>query len=160
MRDNAHLGADGVAALLDRSTSAVRQQARTHHISLRRTGETRGLLIGQPRGIKLSDLPELLAATGDTDIDLADVIARVQAASTTTQPICPHCTERPANHQASGWCVTCYLKQLAAAHRAAKSETAAGREYAAAKQERKRGGRSTPRKPAAAVDELEGPSWA
>lgn len=145
LRENAHLGRYAVAELLNRSPASVRDAARRHRISLRRTGIRSGLVMGQPRNVSLSDLPALEALAADPDVDVDDVIARAEARARREQELCPRCTRRRINHDA-GICRTCWLQLVAEEHRAARSEVEAQREVWRARQERKRSGRSTPRR--------------
>jgi hypothetical protein len=72
---------DTIAATLNRTPEAVRKTAYRLRISLRQPGETRGLILGQPRRISWSSARQLGAHITALQALRADVIAgRVQPA--------------------------------------------------------------------------------
>jgi hypothetical protein len=145
MRKNASLGADAVAAMLDRSPRAIRAAASRHRISLRRKGSRTGLLLGQPRGVRVVDVDALSRMKADVlagRVDLTDVEARATSSVRDPMPeLCPLCTTRVVDGR-RGCCRVCWLRSLAAAHRDAVAESDATRELWRARQEKRRDGRA------------------
>jgi hypothetical protein len=134
LRTNGHLGAAALASLLGRSEGAVRQAARRHRISLRRRGETRGTLLGQPRGIRLRDLlPEAVAA----DRELAALVLERQRVDETAD-LCPRCATRPASVKQTGLCPPCHKRRLAEVHRDLIADQEASRDLWQSRQALKR----------------------
>lgn len=124
LRRHAHLGAAGVAELLERPVHSVRNQAYRLRISLRRDGTTQGLVLGQPRGVSFAgnaaaralQLRELRRASLAGEIDLARIERRA-ALIARGAPLCPGCTKRPVEKRTTGLCLDCHLGQLAEGHR-------------------------------------------
>lgn len=161
LRQNAHLGAEAVAHLLGRSVRSVKRKAEKERISLRRVGERRGLLLGQPRGtswvhekvagIDSARLAHLRRDAINREVDLGDLEARVRdAVLNRHRPTCPWCTKRPIERATTGLCEPCHWRELARAHRDSIERDAARRDLDAARQEASRARR---RAPAPEVDE-------
>ena len=112
LREHAHLGAEEVARLLDVSVSCVRSAAHRHRISLRRHGERRGSVLGQPRGVSLPRAVRDDLASGRVD---AQLLADRMAAAAEAE-ICPCCGHRPVRVRSSGYCVPCHRETLIAHH--------------------------------------------
>jgi hypothetical protein len=114
LRDHAHEGAEVVAELLDRTVRAVQLRAARERVSLRRPGEARGALLGQPRGVQLSSEPHLAAlrvsvlASNGGDLGQLPQLRR-------DARLCPSCGTHYATHS-SGFCQPCYMGRLAAAY--------------------------------------------
>ena len=120
LRRLAHLGARECAQILGRSVWSVKQAAARNRISLRATGERRGLLLGQPRGYRLPrEQREALLSGRNYD--------RLLAAYTDLMlgkgELCPACGKRPISTR-DGFCAVCHARRLAdvAAERAAEAE--------------------------------------
>lgn len=134
LRANAPLGAVELARLLETTPRAVRNLAHRQRISLRRRGERRGILLGQPRELRLSELVgERLAADRKT---AALVLERSEL--TAADQLCPECCARPVRVRKTGLCLPCHKRRLADAHRELLAETEAGRELWQARQALKR----------------------
>lgn len=152
LRANAHLGADALAAILNRPREAVRSAAHRHRISLRQSGENRGAVLGQPRGQRWADQiragvsPERLAAirrdTRDGVVDMATLERKARdAVYGKPRPVCPACGQRPIERQQTGLCEVCHWRELARAHRDEADRIEARRALDAARQEKSRAGR-------------------
>lgn len=148
LRREGHKGASHVATLLGRSVQSVRAMAKRNRISLRRQGERRGLILGQPRGVNWNELrahgitPQSLKAIKADAlagiISMTELEARIaRLAGGDQPPICPMCAIRPQEHQ-SGICRPCHLKALADAHRDARDTYEAQQRLWAARQESSR----------------------
>lgn len=112
MREHAKLGAVAVAQLLGRSVTAVRRMASRQRISLRSSGERRGLVLGQPRGMRIGEQLRGDVVSGRVDAELlAQRMALRQDAET-----CPACGRRPIEVRATGFCTVCHKDRLTAAH--------------------------------------------
>jgi len=149
LRANAHLGAETVASMLGRSVTAVTMQASKHRVSLRRSGETRGVVLGQPKGERWADQiragvpPERLAAIRrdvlNGQVDMATLEARArEAVHGKAKPICPSCGQRNVERAQTGLCSPCHWRELARAHRDEADRIEARRELDAARQEKSR----------------------
>lgn len=127
LREHGRLGATELARRLGRSIPSVKSAARQHRISLRPTGERRGLVLGQLRDLPLSAEMRisLMRRREDPDED-PDV------------PLCPSCARRPATVRRTGLCRACHMSHLADAHRDAIAELEVQRELWREKQEAKR----------------------
>jgi hypothetical protein len=137
---------DTIAATLNRTPEAVRKTAYRLRISLRQPGETRGLILGQPRRISWSSARQLGAHITALQALRADVIAgRVQPAELEQiarrhkllaegAPICPRCTSRPQEIDRTGLCTECHILALAEAHRTDSDRKQAKRTYDREKQ--------------------------
>lgn len=132
LRANAGLGVDELARLTGRSRQAVKAAAHRSGISLRRPGERRGLLLGQPRGLRLGEL--LPAADRET---AALVLARQRIDE--GAELCPSCCVRPVRVKSTGLCIPCHKRRLAEVHRELLAEREATRELWQARQALKRG---------------------
>lgn len=146
MRRNNSQGALWIALQLGRTVRSVKAAANRNRISLRRSGERRGLLLGQRRDESLADLrqvglndPQAIRdAVVDGRLDLADVERQIQALTAgDVPPICPACGVRNVD-RAVGWCSPCYARQLAAAHRDQVDRLEAQRDLDAARQAKAR----------------------
>lgn len=121
LRRLAPLGAQAVSQELTRPVWSVRKQAQRLRISLRRDGERRGLILGQPRGSKAYPIQRLrFLRQLRTDIlagrvDVARMERRVRAI-TRGEPLCPECARRPVEVEQTGLCEDCHLDRLAWAH--------------------------------------------
>lgn len=141
LRAHANEGARAVAELLGRTVESVRTQARDQRISLRRSGERRGVVLGQPRGESWGSRSDtrrireamLLGRIDPTAVE--ETIARLVAED--PPPLCPLCAARWADHR-SGVCRVCHYQALAAAHRDAEALAGAQRELWQARQEKSR----------------------
>jgi hypothetical protein len=139
LRRLAPLGARVAAAALGRSVASVQKAAARHRISLRRAGERRGLVLGQPRGTRATgELAALRAAVLQGLVDAAEVEAR-GASALRGSALCPGCASRPPEVSSTGFCRPCHLRALARGLEHARAETAARREWDAARQRRHRG---------------------
>ena len=112
LRENAQLGAVAVGQLLGRSVNCVRLMAWRQRISLRSTGERRGLVLGQPRGVSLSREIREDLVSGRVDPLLVAERMRVSSEA----EICPACGVRPIEVRSTGWCTPCHMGRLTEAH--------------------------------------------
>lgn len=134
LQRNAHLGANVVALLTGRTVQAVIHAAKRHRVSLRRSGERRGKVLGEPRrgswpreGLRrLRD--EVIDGTTDPVLVESHLLLVASHRSGQPQQLCPACSARPVQRQRTGLCNTCHLRALAEAHRHAKAEGDAQRE--------------------------------
>ena len=134
-------GAAKIAALLDRSVGSVRAQAHRQRITLRTPNTTRGLVLGQPRGLTLkgtsveeyAHLVAIGALDPSTLVQRAELNARIK-----TPELCPRCTRRPIRVQRVGLCRVCHLETLTEAHNEELAELEAQRELDATRQRKKR----------------------
>lgn len=129
LRQLAHLGQEGAAIALGRTPRSVRRAADRYNISLRRPGETRGLVQGQPRGVsfaqlarenqKLAVLRELRQdlIAGEVDVRSIYLIASRKMKLARGAQLCPGCAVNPQEHDETGLCRDCHLIALADAHR-------------------------------------------
>jgi len=112
MREHAHLGAAAVALLLGRSVTSVRFEAHRFRISLRRTGERRGLVLGQPRGQAILPVIRGDVVSGKVSAEaIAERMTLLRDAA-----LCPVCARRPIEVPSSGYCVCCHKRLLSEAH--------------------------------------------
>lgn len=140
LRDHAHLGATKVAELLDRSVFSVRKQAKKNRISLRRKGERRGLVLGQPTGVSWQEhrLRQIHTDIIDGNVRMEDLEQRIRDYMDPDVPMCPGCATRPIRRKATGLCEVCHLHMLARAHRETQAEADAQRELWKYRQEASR----------------------
>lgn len=139
LRRLAHLGAAGAAAALHRSVHAVRTAAKRHRISLRQPGERRGLVLGQPRGVRATgELRRLREQILAGELDPAEVEAR-GAAVLLGAELCPACAARPPEVSSTGLCRPCHLRALAHGAAHVRAEVAARRAWDAERQRKHRG---------------------
>ncbi|HXF73984.1 MAG TPA: hypothetical protein VNO79_15415 [Actinomycetota bacterium] len=139
LRRLAHLGAVGAAAVLRRSVPAVRAAAWRHRISLRRPGERRGLVLGQPRGVRTEgELRRLREQVLSGELDPAEVEAR-GAAVLLGADLCPACASRPPEVASTGLCRPCHLRALAHGVAHVRAEVSARRVWDAERQRKHRG---------------------
>ena len=131
LRRNAALGADTLAHLLSRTPNAIRLQAAKLRISLRRTGERRGRVLGQTTN---SPLPPGWRDLAITDPTTATALAQD---ALTTAPLCPRCTTWPQAPRL-GICRVCHTHALAEAHRHAQALATAKRDLDQARQAKHR----------------------
>ena len=114
---NRELGAVALAELLGRSVWSVKRAAYRFRISLRRPGDARGHVLGQPRTLKLSG--KLRKAMGDSP-DLYAERMRVSREAA----LCPSCAHRPTQVESSGLCRPCHVRHLEDLYRDAAGELA------------------------------------
>ncbi len=124
LRENASLGATALAALLHRSEASVRRAAERHRISLRRPGERRGSVLGQPRGVSLKRQMRDDILCGMVDAAVLAERLRLDAEA----ELCPACGVRPVRVTTTGLCRACHLSRLADLHREALAEISAQKE--------------------------------
>lgn len=122
LRKLAPLGEVVVAELLGRSITSVRGQAYRQRISMRRDGERRGLLLGQPRGVSLvaaaaryPDLAQIRENVFEQRADIERIDRRVRLLARGA-PLCPACGRRPQEVERTGLCEDCHTRELAHAH--------------------------------------------
>lgn len=140
IRSMANLGAEVIAESLDRSVWSVRKMAYRMRISLRRTGNRTGLVMGQPRGVSwaagvhesgriaaLKQLRELIRH-GKVDIENLELQARRELRLIEGAPLCPNCVARPQEVEKTGLCTDCHFRSLADAHRSNIERQGAQRE--------------------------------
>lgn len=149
LKANAGKGVQEIAEALGRTTESVKQMARRNRISLRKTGERRGLLLGQPRGMSWLDLrqqgitSERLAAIKQDAleglIDLGELEQQIADIGKGKQPeLCPQCATRYIQRASTGLCAPCHLKILARLHQDQVDIRNAERSLWAARQENSR----------------------
>lgn len=103
-----------------------------NRISLRRKGERRGTVLGQPRGMRLRDiLPD------GVDRKTAELILARQQIDRDAE-LCPSCGRRPAAIKTTGFCLPCHKRHLASIHRDILAEEEATRELWQTRQALKR----------------------
>jgi hypothetical protein len=147
LREQADLGAQALALLLDRPIWSIRRAAHRHRISLRPRGERRGHILGQPRegswvdqlGADSSLLAEIREGALDGSVDVAVLEARILEARQ-RKPLCPSCGRRPWERKSTGLCEPCHVRELARAHRDEKDRREAKRDLWRARQEKHRAG--------------------
>lgn len=149
----AELGADAVAAALDRPVASVKLKAHRLGISLRQPGSRVGRLLGQPTGVDWADARELAATVALHAQIRADIAAgrvtladleRAHRALEAGAELCPFCSCNPSDHP-DGLCTACHRRRLAAAHRAAVDAHEAQQDQWAACQAASRTRRKEPR---------------
>lgn len=154
LRSQAHHGAEFISKALGRSIASVKRQAQRHRVSLRKAGETRGLILGQPAGVKwaeqvragvplerLTMIREQILA-GEVDMATLERKAR-EAVEGKPKPTCPACGQRPIERSTTGMCEVCHWQYLARAHRDEADRADARRRLDAARQEKSRAIRGT-----------------
>lgn len=153
LRQNAHHGAEYIAQVLNRSLPSVKRQAQRHRISLRKPGERRGIILGQPgrvrwaeqvrAGVPIERLEQLRQQVLDGQVDMATLEAKVrERIHGRPKPLCPACSERPQERSTTGLCEVCHWRELARAHRLEADRAAARRDLDAARQEASRARRA------------------
>lgn len=123
LRENAHLGAQVIAEMIGRSPTAIESQASRLRISLRRPGSRRGLVLGQPRGVRLSGALREDLVSGTVDAALIAERMRIDAEAI----LCPSCGRRPQRVIRTGLCRPCHLAELQRHHLEAIDEIDAKR---------------------------------
>ena len=103
LRANAHLGAEKLADLLGATPRAVRNLASRQRISLRKRGETRGILLGQPRDLSLTELVGARLASDRKTAAL--VLERGEVAG--AAELCPECSARLSGGRGCVVCPSC-----------------------------------------------------
>jgi hypothetical protein len=132
----AGIGAPAIAEQLERTEASIRKQASAQRISLRTAGERRGMILGElPHGRLPDELREAVFL-GSSDPVAASERSRRRA------ELCPACGIRDVSTRA-GFCDTCYLRRLAAAHREEIATEAGRRELDAARALKYRARRAT-----------------
>jgi hypothetical protein len=115
LQENRELGAAALADLLDRSLWSVKRAAYRQRISLRRPGDARGHVLGQPRTLRLrADVREALRSAPDL---YAQRLWVSREAS-----ICPDCAHRSIQVETSGLCRPCHARHLERLYREAHGE--------------------------------------
>lgn len=115
LRENRELGAAALAELLDRSLWSVKRAAYRQRISLRRPGDARGHVLGQPRTLRLRvDAREAMRMTPDLYAQRLRVSRQAS--------ICPECARRPIQVETSGLCQPCHARHLERLYRDAQGE--------------------------------------
>lgn len=154
LKSQSHLGAKAIAQMIGRTEKSVRNAAARHRVTLRKPGERRGLVLGQPRGVGWSaqiragvplDRLELLkeqVVNGEVDMGTLEARAR-EAIEGRPRPICPSCGQRPVERSTTGMCEVCHWQYLARAHRDEADRVEARRRLDAARQEKSRAHRAT-----------------
>jgi ribosomal protein L37AE/L43A len=151
VRDNANMGASVIGLALGRTTASVKALANRNRISLRSTGERRGTLLGQPRGVRWLEqgdgggmrLGRIRSDVLDGEVSMTDLEARVrEIALGSSKPDCPACGARPQQRESTGLCEVCHLRALAQAHRDSEAVREAKRELWRARQESSRSKRA------------------
>lgn len=145
LREYAGEGVEALAIRLDRSVSSVKHAAERNRISLRRTGEARGAILGQPRGESFASyrnghpLSDLRLEALEGRIDLAELEEQVRkiATSKSNRNLCPSCVAREATTR-TGLCRVCHMRALASAMTEERDYREAARSYEAARQRRHR----------------------
>lgn len=147
LRNNSNLGAEAVAAMLGRSVKSVKRKAARERISLRKPGESRGLMLGQARdtawmdqqGMSPARLAEIRAQVVAGTLDLGDLERRIaDAVRRPNRPLCPWCGTRPQQKSTTGLCEPCHLRELARQHREEAERASARRDLDAARQQASR----------------------
>lgn len=149
MRQHASEGANAIAEALGRSYESVRQAARRNRISLRKEGERRGLLLGQPKhsswldlrkqGINGTRLEQIRQDALAGLIDLGELERQIAEIAKGKEPeLCPQCTTRYVARSSTGLCAPCHLRILARLHQDAVDHRNAERQLWAARQENSR----------------------
>lgn len=149
LKENSSIGVQGLAILLERSETSIKQFAHRNRISLRCAGNSQGLLLGQRRGKKWMDqveggissvtLAEIKKDALAGTFDLTTMEIRIsRRKSGKPAPLCPNCVARPQEHASSGLCGVCHLRSLAQLHRENHKVTEANRELWRTKQEASR----------------------
>lgn len=151
LRTHAHLGATHLAELLNRTPKAIRQAAHRHRIPLRPPGETRGLVLGQPRGHTLPTTMRTTMLTPTT----AQTVDR-DARTWHTLPTCPICAARPVRPGKDA-CDLCTIAALTAAYEARTAVLIAQQANAAARQRRSRALRNAQNGPPSPPNPQSGP---
>ena len=150
LTQHSHLGAKHLAIELDRSERSIRLKAAELGISLRQPGSRRGILIGQPRGTKWTDQPEVMGRDRLTRIredilagklHLPTILAQIRRQLEQPLDLCPKCTSRAVDRPQTGLCQVCHLRELARGHRDEDDLQDAKRELWRARQERSRANR-------------------
>lgn len=151
VRDYSHLGVQALSEMLGRSESSIEHLAHRLRISLRRKGEQRGTILGQPRGVRWIDqegvdrarLSAIRADIVEGNTNPAELESRVrEIALGSDKPICPSCGVRPQVRPTTGLCEVCHLRALAQAHRDDQATRDAQRELWRARQESSRSRRA------------------
>jgi hypothetical protein len=151
VRDNASLGAAALALMLGRTVASVKALANRNRISLRSSGERRGTILGQPRGVRWLEqgdgsaqrLAAIRSDVLDGEVSMTDLEARVrEIALGSDKPNCPACNVRPQQRETTGLCEVCHLRALAQAHRDSEAVREAKRELWRARQESSRSKRA------------------
>jgi hypothetical protein len=120
VRKLAAKGAEAIAEELGRPVRSVTEAARRARISLRRSGERRGRVMGEPHKLPV-DVARVRMLRGLRDdvlagkVDLRRIERRVRLLA--TGMVCPGCGKRPQEVESSGLCEVCHLDNLTEAHR-------------------------------------------
>lgn len=112
LKVHANEGARTVAQMLGRSLRSVKAAAHRQRISLRRRGERRGSVLGQPRGVSIQAAIRSDVVDGRVDATALAVRMRIDSEA----GLCPSCARRPATVTMTGLCDVCHLDRLTRAH--------------------------------------------
>lgn len=129
----APLGVLAIAEELGRTPKAVKLFASKNGISLRRDGERRGSVLGEPRPGTLPADQRRAVLYGITNPERAR--ARAEGRD---RELCPGCAYRPVENRRTGLCEPCHLRRLAWAHQQEVVVVAARRELVTARQQKHR----------------------
>lgn len=148
LRANAAKGVQLLALLLGRTPKAIRRQAAKQRISLRTTGETRGIIMGQTRGVPWRDhtgadpvrLAAIRADVISGTVSMGDLERDIRERLTDNRPVCPLCGQRPQQRPTTGLCDVCHIRELARAHRDESDRREARRDLWRARQSKHRAG--------------------
>jgi hypothetical protein len=105
LRAERTLGAAALAERLERTVWSVKSQAKRERVSLRRVGDGRGLLLGQPRGVRLA-LGTHAAVVADPGGAERRALFHREAA------LCPDCGRRRIAVPETGLCELCHVEFL------------------------------------------------
>lgn len=152
LRANNTLGATHLAELLNRTPTAIRQTAHRHHISLRPPGETRGLVLGQPRA---TQLPTPIRQAMLNPTTNRQITQDAQAILTGAQ-LCPLCARWPI-HPGRTWCDPCQTAALTTAYELHTARLQAQQAHTAARQRRSRALRNAQNGPPSPPNPQSGP---
>ena len=124
LREHAHQGVHVVAIVLGRSVKSVEWAASVRRISLRRTGERRGIVLGQrgrwgeQPGMDPSRAAAIRVDILAGNVDMGELERRARdMAHGTRRPMCPSCGQREQERPSTGLCEVCHNRALAQAHR-------------------------------------------
>lgn len=144
LRTHAQQGVHVICQMTGRTQWSVLMTARRYRISLRRTNETRGKVLGEPRSGSLASdgLAHVRRDILAGDISAEQFIGYLESAAASARGerrlLCPACTAREVTMASTGLCRPCHNRSLAEAHRHAKAERESQRELWTERQRNKR----------------------
>lgn len=152
LRENARLGLPAVSTLLGRSEQSVQSAAKRYRISLRRSGERRGKILGQPQTGRWTEQPgdssrlaQIRVDVLDGTVSMAELEQRIREhVYGPARPICPACGQREQEKPTTGLCEPCHLRLLAQMHRDEMDRREARRDLWQARQSKHRARRDEP----------------